>query len=37
MFRTNDLQDIIYTSMVDDIKVTIKKLYLNCTEIETIC
>ena len=27
-FKTNDLQDIIYTSMTDDIKVTIKNLYL---------
>ena len=28
MFKTNDLQDIIYTAMTDDINVTIKKLYL---------
>ena len=28
MLKTNDLQDIIYTSMDDDIKVTIKNLYL---------
>ena len=27
-FRTNDLQDIIYTSMTDDINVTINNLYL---------
>ena len=27
-FKTNDLQDIIYTSMTDDINVTIKNLYL---------
>ena len=27
-FKTNDLQDIIYTSMTDDIDVTINKLYL---------
>ena len=27
-FKTNDLQDIIYTSMTDDINVTINKLYL---------
>ena len=26
-FKTNDLQDIIYTSMTDDINVTIKNLY----------
>ena len=28
MFKTNDLQDIIYTSMVEDINVTINNLYL---------
>ena len=28
MFKTNDLQNIIYTSMADDINVTIKNLYL---------
>ena len=28
MLKTNDLQDIIYTSMVEDIKVTINNLYL---------
>ena len=28
MFTTNDLQDIIYTSMADDINVTINSLYL---------
>ena len=28
MFKTNDLQDIIYTSMTGDINVTIKNLYL---------
>ena len=28
MFKTNDLQDIIYTSMTDDINVTIKNLFL---------
>ena len=28
MFKTNDLQDIIYTSMTDDINVTINNLYL---------
>ena len=28
MFKTNDLQDIIYTSMADEINVTIKNLYL---------
>ena len=28
MFKTNDLQDIIYTSMADDIIVTINNLYL---------
>ena len=28
MFKTNDLQDIIFTSMADDINVTIKSLYL---------
>ena len=28
MFKTNDLQDIIYTSMDDDINVTINNLYL---------
>ena len=28
MFKTNDLQDIIYTSMDDDINETINKLYL---------
>ena len=28
MLKTNDLQDIIYTSMTDDIKVTINNLYL---------
>ena len=27
-FKTNDLQNIIYSSMVDDIKVTINNLYL---------
>ena len=27
-FKTNDLQEIIYTSMTDDIDVTINKLYL---------
>ena len=27
-FKTNDLQDIIYTSMIDDINVTINNLYL---------
>ena len=27
-FKTNDLQDIIYTSLTDDIKVTINNLYL---------
>ena len=28
MLKTNDSQDIIYTSMADDIKVTINSLYL---------
>ena len=28
-FKTNDLHDIIYTSMTDDINVTINSLYLN--------
>ena len=28
MFKTNDLQDIMYTSMTDDINVTINNLYL---------
>ena len=28
-FKTNDSQDIIYTSMTDDINVTIYKLYLH--------
>ena len=28
MFKTNDLQDIIYTSMAEDINVTINNLYL---------
>ena len=28
MFKTNDLQNIIYTSMADDINVTINNLYL---------
>ena len=28
-FKTNDLQDITYTSMTDDISVTINNLYLN--------
>ena len=28
MLKTNDLQDIIYTSMDDDMNVTIKNLYL---------
>ena len=28
MFKTADLQDVIYTSMADDIKVTINNLYL---------
>ena len=28
MFKTADLQDVIYTSMVDDINVTINNLYL---------
>ena len=28
MFKRNDLQDIIYTSMADDINVTINSLYL---------
>ena len=28
MFKTNDIQDIIYTSMADDINVTINSLYL---------
>ena len=28
MFKTNDLQDIIYISMVDDFNVTINILYL---------
>ena len=28
MFKTNDLQNIIYSSMADDIKVTINNLYL---------
>ena len=28
MLKTNDLQDIIYTSMADDINVTINNLYL---------
>ena len=28
MFKTNDSQDIIYTSMTDDINVTINKFYL---------
>ena len=28
MFKTNDLQGIIYTSMADDINVTFKNLYL---------
>ena len=27
-FKTNDLQDIVYTSMTDDINVTINNLYL---------
>ena len=27
-FKTNDLRDIIYTSMTDDINVTINNLYL---------
>ena len=31
MFKANDLQDIIYTSMADDIKVTNKSLYLYIT------
>ena len=29
MFKTNDLQKIIYSSMADDINVTINNLYLN--------
>ena len=28
MLKTNDLQDIVYTSMADDINVTINNLYL---------
>ena len=28
MLKTNDLQDNIYTSMDDDVNVTIKNLYL---------
>ena len=28
MLKTNDLQDIIYTSMDDDMNVTINNLYL---------
>ena len=28
MFKTNDLQDMIYTSMTDDINVTINNFYL---------
>ena len=28
MFKTNGLQDIIYTYMADDVNVTIKSLYL---------
>ena len=28
MFKTADLQDVIYTSMADDIEVTINNLYL---------
>ena len=28
MLKTNDSQDIVYTSMADDIKVTISNLYL---------
>ena len=28
MLKTNDLQDIMYTSMEDDMKVAINKLYL---------
>ena len=28
MFKTADLQDIIYTAMVDDINVTIHSFYL---------
>ena len=29
MFKTNDLQDIIYTSMTDDTNVTINNLFIN--------
>ena len=32
-FETNDLQDIIYTSMTDDISVTINNLYLYVTNL----
>ena len=32
-FKTNDLQDIIYTSMTDDINVTINNVYLYVTNL----
>ena len=32
-FKTNDLQDIIYTAMTDDINVTINNLYLYVTNL----
>ena len=33
MFKTADLQDVIYTSMADDINVTNNTLYLHVTMI----
>ena len=36
-FKTNDLQDIIYTSMTDDKIVTINKFVPLCTKFNTIC
>ena len=33
MFKTNDLQDIIYTSMTDDLNVTINNLYLHVPKL----
>ena len=33
MLKTNDLQDIIYTSMDDDINVTINTSYLYITNL----
>ena len=36
-FKTNDLQDIIYTSMTDDINVTISNLYIYVPNFNALC